>query len=458
MTTTRGEVDFIDETTRDGNQSLWDATGITTPMILSIAPTMDQVGFKAVTLAASVLMRLQVRVHRENPWESIRLVAKAMPRTPLTFLTTGRRFLTFTVTPNSVMALAIERMIANGIRRIWILETSHEPSFTYQMARTAKAAGAEEVVASLIYSISPVHTHEYYGEKAREIAKCPDVDSIMIEDVGGLLTPESTRSLIPLIQQNAPGLPLELHGHCNTGLAPLCYLEAVKLGVKGLWTCVSPLANGTSLPSTENTLRNIRRLGYSANIDDEALAAMAAHFRNIAQREGRPMGAPVEYDVYYYEHQVPGGMMSTLKRQLSEIGMEQRLDEILEEIIRVRKELGYPVMVTPFSQFVGTQATMNIITGERYKTVPDGVIQFIAGWFGEPPAPVDPKVLDRVTSLPSAKDILNKEFPQPSVKELRQQIGAGPEVSDEEFLLRYAMTNKEVDDMLAAGPIKTQYP
>ena len=458
MASTRHEIDFIDETIRDGNQSLWDATGITTPMILSIAPTMDRVGFKAVTLTASVLMRLQVRVHRENPWDSIRLVAKAMPRTPLTFLTTGRRFLTFTVTPNSVMALAIERMIANGIRRIWILETSHEPNLTFRIARIAKAAGAEEVVGSLIYSISPVHTDEYYAQKAREIAKCPDIDSIMIEDVGGLLTPERTRTLVPLIQQNIGGLPLELHAHCNTGLAPLCYLEAIKLDVKTVWTCVSPLANGTSLPSTENILRNIRRLGYSANLDEEALEATAAHFKYIAEREGRPMGAPVEFDVYYYEHQVPGGMMTTLKRQLSEIGMEQRLEEVLEEIIRVRKELGYPVMVTPFSQFVGTQATMNIISGERYKTVPDGVMQYVAGWFGETPAPIDQNILDRITCLPRAKDILNKEFPQPSVKELRQQIGVGPEVSDEEFLLRFAMTGREVDDLLAAGPIKLRYP
>jgi oxaloacetate decarboxylase alpha subunit len=138
--------------------------------------------------------------------------------------------------------------------------------------------------------------------------------------------------------------------------------------------------------------------------------------------------------------------------------MEHRFDEVLEEVIRVRKELGYPIMVTPFSQFVATRATMNVISGERYKMIPDAVIQYVAGHFGKPPAPIDQNVLDKISSSARAKEFLNKEFPQPSIKELRQQMGVGPEVSDEEFLLRFAMSDKEVDDMLAAGPIRTQYP
>ncbi len=446
-------VNFIDESVRDGNQSLWDATGITTPMILSIAPVMNRVGFKSVVLTASTLMRLQIRVHHENPWEGIRLVAKALKDTPLTFLTTGRRFLTFTVTPLSVMSLAIKVMIANGIRRIWILETSHEPESTYRTARIAKEAGAEEVVASLIYSISPVHTNEFYVQKARELAKCPDIDAIMMEDVGGLLTPESTRTLMPLILQNIGSLPMELHAHCNTGLAPICYLEAIKQGVSTVSTCISTLANGSSLPSTENVLSNIQRLGYSANLDKEALEAMATHFRGIAEREGRPCGAPAEYDVYYYEHQIPGGMVATLKRQLSEMGVEHRLDEILKEAIQVRKELGYPIMVTPFSQFVMAQATNNVITGERYKVVPEGIIQYVAGWFGKPPARLDQNVLDKISSLHQAKNIIGKEPLEPSIEELRRKIGG--RLPDEEFLLRLALREEE---MKGVRPIKTQYP
>ncbi|RJX23558.1 MAG: hypothetical protein C4554_10590 [Dethiobacter sp.] len=166
----------------------------------------------------------------------------------------------------------------------------------------------------------------------------------------------------------------------------------------------------------------------------------------------------MKYDYSYYMHQVSGGMMTTLKRQLAEVGKESLMDKVLEEVVQVRKELGYPIMVTPFSQFVGVQAAYNVITGERYKMIPDGVIEYAAGWYGEPIVPIDPNILDKIASAPNAKKIFGKELPQLSIRELRQQLGIGPGVSDEEFLLRYALSEKEVDDMLAAGPIKTSFP
>jgi oxaloacetate decarboxylase alpha subunit len=450
------EIKFIDTTVRDGNQSLWDATGITTAMILSIAPVMDKVGFKAIDFITGVHMAVSVRWHNENPWERIRLACQAMPRTPLSFGGTGRRFMGWKRVSESVMALVLKRIIANGIRRVWVLDAPHDVNFILRQARLAKEAGAEEFVVALSYSISPVHTDEYYAQKAREIAKSPDVDGMYIKDQGGLLTVDRIRTLVPAILKNINGLPLEIHSHCNTGLAPLVYLEAIQLGVRTVHTAISPLANNTSQPSTENILRNARRLGYSVNLDEEALEAMAAHFRYIAEKEGRPVGAPVEYEVYYYEHQVPGGMMTTLKRQLSEMKMEHRLEEVLEEVVKVRKELGYPIMVTPFSQFVGSQATMNVISGERYKTVSTQVIEYVARYYGESPAPIDKNILDKISSLPQAKNILNTEPSEPTLEELRRKIGSG--LSDEEFLMRLALPDKEVEDMLAAGPVKTQYP
>jgi oxaloacetate decarboxylase alpha subunit len=452
------EIDFVDVTTRDGNQSLWDATGIRTGMILPIAPVMDKVGFRAIDFASSINMGVSVRWHKEDPWERIRLCAKAMPNTRLSFGTTGRRFIGFKRMPDSINALVLKVAKACGIRRVWILDAAHDIKLLLRTAHMSKEAGIEEVMVALSYSISPVHTDEFYAKKAKEIASSPDVDLVYLKDQGGLLTIDRVRALVPIIQKNIKNLPLEIHSHCSTGLATLCYLEALKLGVRTFHVAVPPLAYGSSLPSALNMMHNARHLGYTVKADEEALKAMSAHFQMIAEKEHRAPGVPVEHDVYYYKHQVPGGMLSTLKRQLQEVKMGHRLEEVLEEVVRVRQELGYPIMVTPFSQFVATQATMNIMSGARYKQVPDGVLQYVAGWFGEPNTPIDQSVLDKITSLPRAKEFLNKELAQPTVEEIRKQMGIGPKVSDGEFLLRYSMSNQEVDEMLAAGPMKTTYP
>ena len=451
------EIKFVDTTLRDANQSLWDATGLTTGMVLSMAPQLDQVGFKAVDFITSIHMGVAVRYHRENPWEKIRLVSKAMPNTPLSFGGTGRRFIGFKRCPDSILALVYERMAANGIRRAWLIDAAHEMEVIRKNARMAKDAGIEDFMVALSYSISPVHTDAYYGEKTKDITSCPDVDTVYLKDQGGLLTPERLKTLVPVIQSNLNGRPLEIHTHCNTGLGPLVYLDAIRLGIDTVHTAIPPLANGTAQPSVFNVLKNIRYMGRSAGAREDILRSVSERLEEIAQKEGRPAGNPLEYDLGYYEHQVPGGMVTTLKRQLSEAGKEGLLDEVFEEIIKVRKELGYPIMVTPLSQFVATQATMNIISGERYKLVPDGIIQYIIGYFGEPPSPIDQNVLDRAHSLPKAKDLREQAFPQPSVEELRQEMGIGAGVSDEEFLLRYSLGSDEIEAMHEAGPIKTNY-
>jgi oxaloacetate decarboxylase alpha subunit len=452
------EIKLVDVTTRDGNQSLWDATGIRTGMILPIAPVMDKVSFRAIDFASSINMGVSVRWHKEDPWERIRLCARAMPNTILSFGTTGRRFIGFKRMPDSINALVLKVAKACGIRRVWILDAAHDVDLLLRTAHMSKEAGIDEVMIALSYSISPVHTDEFYAQKAREIASSPDVDLVYLKDQGGLLTIDRVRTLVPVIQQNIKDLPLEMHSHCNTGFATLCYLEAMKLGIRTFHVAVPPLAYGSSLPSALNLVHNARYLGYTVKADEEALKAYSAHFQMVAEREHRSPGVPTEHDVYYYKHQVPGGMLSTLKRQLAEVKMEHRLDEILEEVVRVRQELGYPIMVTPFSQFVATQATMNIMSGERYKQVPDGVLQYVAGWFGKPNTPIDPNVLDKISSGLRAKEFLNKELAQPTVEEIRKQMGIGPKVSDGEFLLRYSMSDKEVDEMLAAGLMKTTYP
>ena len=470
-----GEIKFVDTTVRDGNQSLWGATGLNTDMIISAAADMDRVGFKAIDFVSSIHMGVSVRYHKENPWERIRRAAKLIKNTPMSFGTTGRRFIGFKRVPSSVMSLVLERVVANGLRRVWIVDANHDVNLIKQVARMAKTAGMEEYVAALSFTISPVHTDEYYAQKARELAQSKDIDTLYIKDQGGLLTPERVKTLVPAVKQASGDKAIEIHSHCSTGLAPICYLEAIRLGIDVVHTAVPPLAHGTSLPSAENILENLPYLNYGAhmqpevlktlpswlwgkdqywgNLDKKSLEAVSAHFQQVCQNAGHPQGRPVEHDAYYYVNQVPGGMMSTLRRQLTEMNMLDRLNEVLEEVVRVRQELGYPIMVTPFSQFVGTQATMNVIYGERYKVIPEEIIQYASEWFGTPSAPIDPEVFNKIVNQPMAKDIFEKEFPEPSIAELRREMGLGPSVSEEEFLLRYVMSNKEVDEMLAAGPL-----
>jgi len=214
--------------------------------------------------------------------------------------------------------------------------------------------------------------------------------------------------------------------------------------VTTLHTAVSPLANGTSLPAIETILKNVKRLGFSTDLNEEALATVSSYFRKVAEKEGLPIGVPLEYDLFHFEHQVPGGMMTNLTRQLREIGLEHRLQEILEEVVLVRKELGYPVMATPYSQIVGAQAVENVVSGERYKHIPDEVIKYVLGYYGEPVVPIDPNVMDRVMSLPRTKEFLNwkPEGYDKSVEELRKELGE--ELSDDELLLRILIPGRPV--------------
>jgi oxaloacetate decarboxylase alpha subunit len=446
------EVNFIDTTFRDGQQSLW-AEGMTTGMMLPVASQMDQVGFKSMEIIAASHFLKCVRELREDPWERIRLLSKRITQTPL-ILMMNYGIAAFDLTPFSILKIYFERLSANGIRRVQLMDPANDLSFRiHHCVKFAKEAGLK-VALGLVFSVSPKHTDEHYAQKVRDAAKLK-VDTLYVKDSGGLLTSERVQTLIPLFLQNSNGIPVEIHSHCTTGLAPLVYLDAIKLGVNTVFTAIPPLANGSSQPSIFNILRNLKNLGYTSTIDEKALKPVADHFERIAKREGLPIGKPLEYDTYQYIHQVPGGVISNLRHQLSKLRMDDRLEEVLAETIQVRKDLGYPIMVTPFSQYVVSQASINVMLGERYKQVLDSIIEYTIGNFGkESSDAVDPNIKDRILSLPRAKELLASEPPQPSINEVRQQLGVVG-VSDEELLLRYIVReDKEIETMRAAGQIK----
>ncbi|HWP58135.1 MAG TPA: hypothetical protein VNL14_09625 [Candidatus Acidoferrales bacterium] len=443
------EIIFVDTTLRDGHQSLW-AENMTTGMMLPIAERMDHAGFEAIELISASHLKKCVRELREDPWERVRLVAQRIKKTPLRLI--AGRVNAFELTPVSVYQLFIERMAANGMRQARISDEWNDPESWRRKVEIARNAGLEPIV-NLIYSVSPKHTDEYYAEKARQAAALGR-PRLCLKDPGGLLTPERTRALVPLIFANGGGAPLELHTHCTTGLGPLCALEAMKLGVKNINTAVPPLADAASNPSIFNVTKNARALGYTPAIDEEVLKPVSQHFEVVARREGLPIGTPAEYDYTQYQHQVPGGMISNLRHQLRKVGLEHKLEAALEECIRVRAEFGYPIMVTPLSQFVGSQAAINVIVGERYKEVTDQAIQYALGrWGKEGALTMDPNVKDKILSRPRAKELAAIEPEEPSIQEVRNKIG-GPGVSDEELLLRWVVHREDIEAMRKAGPIQ----
>ncbi len=439
-------IGLVDTTVRDGHQSLWSADALTTAMIAEIAPVMDRAGFHAIDFTSSTHMAMTVRTHAEDPWERIRVVRELMPETPLGFITPGMRFIAWQRAPVDVMRLALGCVIRNGIRRIWVAESMNDVATDLRIARIAKEEGADEVVAGLVYSISPVHSDDYYAARASEIAASADVDVLNLKDPGGLLTPERVRTLVPALRAAAPSLPLEVHSHCTATMAPQVYLESARLGASFLCTAVRPLANGTSQPSTEQTLANLRAEGFAVALDDDAVGEMSAYFSALAARIGRAEGVPAEYDVSIYRHQLPGGMTSTLRRQLREVGLEDRWNDVLEEIPRVREDLGWPIMVTPLSQFVGVQAFLNVTTGGRYSQIPDEVVKYVLGQYGPPPGPLDPDVAATVLASPKAGQFRNEES-RLDLAEARARYGDA--ISDELLLLRMMLPAEQVDAMLA---------
>jgi len=442
-------IKFVDTTIRDGHQSLW-AENMTTGMMLPVAETLDRAGFDAIELISSSHLKKCVRELKEDPWARVRLMRERMPRTPLR-LNAGR-FSAFDITPRSMYRLFMERMAANGIREARISEEWNELEGWEWKTKVSRDVGINPVL-NIIYSVSPKHTDEYFAERTRQAASL-QVNRLCLKDPGGLLTPERVQTLVPIMFANANGIPIELHTHCTTGLGPLCCLEAVKLGIKIVNTALPPLADGSSNPSLFNVAKNLRALGYKTLIDEEALKPVSEHFTYIAKREGFPIGEPVEYDYSQYQHQVPGGMISNLRFQLRKVGMESKIDQALEETMRVRAELGYPIMVTPLSQFVGSQAAINVIVGDRYKEVTDQIIQYALGYWGKEGAELmDPAVKTKIMDRPRAKEWAAWQPPEPSIAELRKKMNA-ENVSDEEFLLRWNLNVEEIDAMRAAGAPK----
>lgn len=448
------EVQLVETSLRDGNQCIWAALGVDTARTLTIAPIMDRVGFKAIDFTTSTHMGVAVRYKREDPWERIRLTAAATPRTPLQFMSTGFRFISWETASPEFMALAFRVLARNGIRRFCLADPMNDADSNIACARMVKQGGGEYVIVALVFTISPIHDDDYYARRARLLAASADVDALYIKDPGGLLSPKRASSLIPAIRSQIGAKPLELHSHCTIGLAEHTYLEAPELGVSTLQCASGAAADGISNPPTGRIVANLRAMGHRIDLDEEALAAVESYFTRLAEAEGLPAGRPQGFDAGYQHHQLPGGMVGTMRRHLQESRIPHLEAVVIEELGRVRQELGWPIVMTPFSQILLTQAVMNVTSRERYSVVPDELIRYAIGRFGRPTVPIEPRVMERIASLPRTRE-LEAEPPMAPVAQLRKTLGAG--LSDEEFLLRATMPQIQVDAMRAAGPAPRHY-
>lgn len=440
------EIKIVDTTFRDGQQSLW-ATRMRTEHMLSMLDDISNAGYSQIDLAAPIQFDVSVRYLKEDPWERARLLRDRAPNAQFRAIIRSRNIASFDFLPNDVIHAWVDRLYDNGFRVIGSFDGLNDIDNIAPGLRRAKELGAY-TFGALSYCESPVHTDELYIAKTKEYLEKTDIDAFMLKDAGGLLTPERIRTLVPAIKDLIGNRPLEIHSHCLTALAPLVYLEAVEHGADVLHLSIAPLANANGQPSVQGVVRDLRALGYEVNLDMSRIAKVSERLHQIAEDEGKPLGAPVEYNGLHYMHQIPGGMLSNFQSQLKTAGLEDRLDELLVEVAKVRAELAYPIMITPFAQFVGTQAVLNVIAGERYKVVPNEIKKYVLGYYGKLLAPIDPALRTLIIKN-GASDIAEEpSHIPPMMPDLADRY---PDDDIDTLLLRAMFAGTQVDEMKKAN-------
>ncbi|MCC5859684.1 MAG: hypothetical protein JJT90_16115 [Ectothiorhodospiraceae bacterium] len=452
-------VGFVDETFRDGPQSLW-ATRMRTEAMLGAADWVNRAGFRKVCTISGASFETAVKFMRDDPWERLRLLRTCMPDATIDILIRSRNLFGWERYPDEVVELLFRCLRDTGAEWVKIFDGLNDLNNIAAHFRIAKQVGLK-ASGVLTFSLSPVHTDEYFAAKVRELVAY-GVDSITMGDASGLLTGERTRSLMAALNEATGGkVPIEFMAHHSMGLAHDSYREAMKAGVDTIATASVPLANGESLPSTIDMMALAEQLGIETSLDPEMVRRTDDYFHWIAYQEGHQVQESMKFDPVRYQafagHQIPGGMMSNFRRQLQEIGLIDRIDEVLEEAGRVREEIGFPVMVTPFSQFVGVQAAFNVIHGERYKTVPKELYLYALGHYGAPPAPIAPDVLDRILAGKSAEPANPEEvFGAKIIENFKRD--KGPFKSDKDLLLHLFYGGDHVEGLRREQTKLSAYP
>ena len=421
---------------RDGHQSLL-ATRMRTADMLPIAPLLDRVGFWAVEMWGGATFDSAMRFLDEDPWERLRLLKERMPNTPFMMLLRGQNVVGYRHYPDDVVERFIVRARANGIDVFRIFDALNDVRNMRWAMEVAKREGGH-VQGTLSYTSGPPYSLEYFVGLARQLADL-GADSLCIKDMAGLLTPYAAAELVTALKQELP-LAVHLHSHSTSGMATAVHLKAIEAGVDIIDTVISPLALGTSHPPTESAVAMLRGTPRDSGLDLNLLAEIATYFADLRRKYVR-FESGLVVDVRVLQYQIPGGMLSNLVSQLRAQGAEDKYEQVLAEVPRVRAELGYPPLVTPSSQIVGTQATLNVVLGERYKVVPEEVRQYMRGYYGRPPAPIDPEVRRLVIGDDEPIECRPADLLDPGMSKAWEEIASGPEplARSEEDVLSYAL-------------------
>ena len=388
-------VKVVETSLRDGHQSLF-ATRMNTQEVLLALKELDQVGYHAIEIWGGATFDSCLRFLNEDPWERLRAARKVCKNTKLQMLFRGQNILGYRHYADDVVEKFVEKSIKNGIDIIRIFDALNDIRNLECAVKATKKYGGECQIA-LSYTTSPVHTVQYYVELAKEIEKM-GADSICIKDMAGVLMPTAAYELISALKQNTK-LPIELHSHCTGGLCEMTYLKAIEAGVDIVDCALSPLSGGTSQPCTESLNFALQGSKYDPKLNVEMLNAAADKMQTVRAKylaNGLLNPKVLSVNANIIKYQVPGGMLSNLINQLKQQGASDKLDDVLKEVPNVRKDLGYPPLVTPLSQMVGTQAVLNVITGERYKMVPKEINDYLHGKYGKSPAPVNEEVRRKI--------------------------------------------------------------
>ena len=389
-------VKVTDTTFRDAHQSLM-ATRMRTESMLPIAEKMDKVGFFSFEVWGGATFDVCIRYLAEDPWERIRQLKLHIKRTPLQMLLRGQNVVGYRNYPDDVVIKFVEKAVENGIGVFRIFDALNDVRNMKIAIQTVKRVGAH-AQGSISYTISPVHTIKHYVEIAKRLAEL-DCDSVCIKDMAGMLAPQDAYELVAALKREV-GLPVHLHCHSTSGMAMVTYLRACDAGADMIDTAFSPFAWGTSQPPVESVVAALKGTSYDPGFDIDLLNEIAGYFRELREKFYDPLKLinpkSERVDPSIIIHQIPGGMFSNLLEQLKEQNALERLNEVLEEVPRVRKELGYPPLVTPTSQLVGIQAVFNVLSGKRYSIVPKEIKDYVKGLYGKPPAPINEEVKKKV--------------------------------------------------------------